>query len=218
MEIIKISPVSINGIAKIVANNLNKGKIAIIPADTAYAIAANALNEKAINKIYDVKNRNKNDPIHIFINSSNSALDYAYVNELQKKILNRFLPGPYTFILKKKDNIPSILTAGLDTIGIRVPDTEFITLLNNYSDFPITATSANKSGLPTAYKIQNIIDQYGEDNLNSYFSNIIENDGEMIGKTSTIIDIINANDPKILRLGNIDKNEILNKIKKTINL
>jgi L-threonylcarbamoyladenylate synthase len=219
MEILKISPISINGIAKIVANNIKKGKLVIIPADTAYALSTNALDEKAIKKVYDVKNRNPKEPIHIFINSVQSAENYSFISENQKKVMNRFLPGPYTFILKKKDIIPSLLTAGMDTIGIRIPDNEFITLLCNYCETPFTATSANKSGLPTIYSIHDIIQQYGEEAITKHFSNIVENDDYILGETSTIIDIIDINEPKILRKGkDVSKKEIHSRINKIINL
>jgi len=139
------------------------------------------------------------------------ASKYAYISEKQKKILNAFLPGPLTFILKKKDNIPSSLTAGLDKIGIRIPDSNFTTMLSNYLSVPYTITSANLSGMGSAYTIGDITSQFGED-LHKIFSAVVESNEKLLGKISTIIDI-SEDKPKIIREGFVLGEEILIKIK-----
>ena len=140
----------------------------------------------------------------------------AYVSELQEKILKEFLPGPFTFILKKKAVLSSILTGGLDTIGVRIPDTLFMTILSNYLEVPYTATSANYTGMPTSYTIEEIKNQFGEEYLSRHFSTIVESQHKLLGNISTIVDITIEDKPKILREGFVETTSILNKIEEVI--
>ncbi|AAB98044.1 TPA: threonylcarbamoyl-AMP synthase [Methanocaldococcus jannaschii] len=117
------------------------GKIVICGTDTLYGISANALNEKAVRKVYNIKRREFNKPLSICVRDKNEIEKYAYVNDLAKKIIDKFLPGPLTIILKKKPGIPDIVAK--DYIGIRIPDEPIIREL---SIVPLTTTSANISG------------------------------------------------------------------------
>ncbi|AIJ05369.1 Sua5/YciO/YrdC/YwlC family protein [Methanocaldococcus bathoardescens] len=126
---------------------LLNGKIIICGTDTLYGISANALDEKAVKKVYQIKKRDFNKPLSICVKDKKEIEKYAYVNDLAKKIIDKFLPGPLTIILKKKPLIPDIVAK--DYIGIRIPDEPVIREL---SIVPLTTTSANISGKesPTA--------------------------------------------------------------------
>jgi len=117
------------------------GKVLIVGTDTLYGISANALDEKAVRRVYEIKRRDFNKPLSICIKDKEEIEKYAYVNDLAKKIINKFLPGPLTIILKKKPTIPDIVAK--DYIGIRIPDEPIIREL---SIVPLTTTSANISG------------------------------------------------------------------------
>lgn len=217
MEYLTLNQVTIESVAKIVSKDIKDGKIVIIPTDTAYAISADATNEESVRKIYNIKNREQTNPIHICVHSINMAKEYAEISEQQEEILNYFLPGAYTFILKKKsDKLPSLLTAGLDTIGIRIPGTDFTSVLGNYLDVPFTATSANLSGMNTAYTMKDIKEQYGDENLSDYFSAVVDSERKLIGNISTIIDIIDVYKPVVLREGVIKKQDVIKKIEEII--
>ncbi|ACV24953.1 L-threonylcarbamoyladenylate synthase [Methanocaldococcus fervens] len=126
---------------------LLNGKIIICGTDTLYGISANALDENAVKKVYKIKKRDFNKPLSICVKNKEEIEKYAYVNDLAKKIIDEFLPGPLTIILKKKPIIPDIVAK--DYIGIRIPDEAIIREL---SIVPLTTTSANISGekSPTA--------------------------------------------------------------------
>ncbi|WP_457613041.1 L-threonylcarbamoyladenylate synthase [Methanocaldococcus sp.] len=117
------------------------GKIIICGTDTLYGISANALNEKSVKKIYQIKKRDYNKPLSICLKDIDEIKKYAYVNELAEKIIKHFLPGPITIIVKKKPNIPDIVSK--EYIGIRIPDEDIIREL---AIVPLTTTSANISG------------------------------------------------------------------------
>ena len=117
------------------------GKIIICGTDTLYGLCANALDENAVKKVYELKKRDPNKPISIFLKDKEDIEKYAYTNDISKKIIDKFLPGALTIILKKKDIIPDIVSK--DYIGIRIPDSKIIREL---SIIPLTATSANLSG------------------------------------------------------------------------
>lgn len=216
MEILKITPVTLESIARIVSKHIKEGELVIIPVDTAYALSTNALDEEAVKKVFRIKKRGLHNPIHISINSIESAKKYAEISDRQEKILTHFLPGAYTFILKKKSIIPPILTAGLDTIGLRMPDSAFITMLSNYLEIPFTLTSANYSNMPTTYTMEEIKKQFTEANLHKYFASVVESDKKLLEKTSTIIDISNEKKPKILREGAVNSNDFFTEFEKLI--
>lgn len=216
MEIIKLTHVTINGIAKIIANNINRGKLVIIPVETAYALSANALDKNAIEKVYEVKKRENKYPMHICVNSIKMAANYAEISPVQEYLLKHFLPGPITFILNKKPIIPDKLTANLKTIGIRIPNTSFITMLSNYIEVPFTLTSANISGMPTCFSVKDIIAQFGEEYLNKHIATIVESDEKLLGNVSTIVDITNENNPAVIREGIVDKKTIIEEIEQLL--
>ncbi|CAB3288623.1 Putative threonylcarbamoyl-AMP synthase [Methanocaldococcus lauensis] len=128
-----------------------KGKIIICGTDTLYGISANALDEELVKKVYQIKKRDLNKPLSICVKDKEDIEKYAYVNDLAKKIIDTFLPGPLTIILKKKDVIPDIVSK--EYIGIRVPDEPTIREL---SIVPLTTTSANISGKESPTSIDEI--------------------------------------------------------------
>jgi L-threonylcarbamoyladenylate synthase len=216
MEILKITQVTLESIAKIVSKHIKEGKLVIIPVDTAYAISTTALDEKAIKKVFEVKKRGLNNPIHICVNGIESAKKYSEISPPQEKILSHFLPGAYTFILKKKDIVPSILTGGLDTVGLRIPDSTFITMLSNYLEVPFTITSANYSEMQTAYTMDEIKKQFTPEDLHKHFASVVESDVKLLGTISTIIDLTNEKKPKVLREGAVDSKKFFSDFERII--
>jgi len=144
------------------ASLIARGKVIVCPTDTGYALAANALNVRAVVRVFTLKGRAYSNPIHVAVHSLRAAEKYAQVTSSAEFLARRYLPGALTLVLCKKEIIPSILVAGGDSVGIRIPNNRVILSLAEMTDLPITATSANPSGKPTPYSAQEVIELMGE--------------------------------------------------------
>lgn len=173
---------------------LKNGGIVVYPTETLYGIAANPFDKNAVLKIFEIKKRPFSMPISIAVSNIEMLAQVAEVNEIVIKFYKKFLPGPYTLILKKKPNIPDLLTSNLETIGIRVPENLFtLKLIKEFG--PITSTSANIHGNELPINIE-IAKKQLKDKVDLYVDH-----GECKYKIpSAIIDIENK---KILRKGPI---------------
>ncbi len=180
-----------------IRNNILEGKIIICGTDTLYGLCANALDQEAVKKVYKLKKRDLNKPISIFLKNKEDIEKYACVDDTAKKIIDRFLPGPLTIILKKKDKIPDIVSK--EYIGIRIPGNK---LIREIAVVPLTATSANLSGEESPTSVDEINEELKEK------VDLIIDTGVCKYKTpSTIIKIVNGN-VKLIREGVIPFEEI----------
>ena len=202
-KIIKIYELNENerkNVLEFLKEEILNGKIIICGTDTLYGISANALDENAVKKVYEIKRRDFSKPLSIGVKDKEDIEKYAYVNDLAKKIIDKFLPGALTIILKKKQIIPDVVAK--DYIGIRIPDEEIIREL---SVVPLTTTSANISGKESPTSIDEI-------------------DREVLEKVDYVVDIgkckhskpstiVKIEDDKIIpiREGVIPISEIINK-------
>ncbi len=123
---------------------IENGGMIIYPTDTLYGLGADIFNLKAIKRIFKIKKRNFKKPISVMVSSFKDIKKLSFVNREQEKIIKKLLPGPYTIILRKKKIVSSLLTAGSNKVGIRIPKNKFCHVLTK--DLPITTTSANISG------------------------------------------------------------------------
>jgi L-threonylcarbamoyladenylate synthase len=130
------------------ARVLKRGEVVVCPTDTGYAFTANALDTRAITRVFQLKGRSFGNPIHVAVASMAEAEKYALVNRAARYLAGHYLPGALTLVLKKRENVPAMLVAGLDTIGIRVPDNAAMLRLAEVTGLPLTTTSANISGRP----------------------------------------------------------------------
>ncbi len=188
------------------AKIIRDGGIVIFPTETVYGIGTNGLDEKAIKKIYEVKQRSFNKPISLLVNNIEMVNKIAKnISKLEYEIMETFFPGPLTIILEKRSIIPNILTANTNTVGIRMPSSEIAKKLIEYAGVPIATPSANISGRPSGTNIRDI--QKDFEGKVDYF---IDNGESKIGIPSTIVKVINEK-IHILREGSISKEQI-NKI------
>jgi L-threonylcarbamoyladenylate synthase len=196
--------------AKLIA----KGGVIVCPTDTGYAFSANALDSRAITKVFQLKGRSFSNPIHIAVGSIEEAENYAQVNESARYLAGHYLPGALTLVLKKKETIPSLLVAGLNTVGIRIPDNKVILQLVEKVGKPLTTTSANISGKPTPYAVEEIIAQLGDSIQNVA---LILDQGPLARRDlSTIVDL-SVSPPQLIRQGRLswlEIREVLNRIQK----
>lgn len=184
---------------------IKSGKVIVYPTDTVYGLGANAMDEKGIKKIFEIKGRNFNKPISIIVKDIEMAKKVASFGKDTEKILKKVFPGPITVILYKKRLLPDILTGESNKVGLRIPDCKFIKVLMENLDFPITATSANISGKPASGDIKEILEQF----KNQRFKPDLVLDAGVLPRTqpSTVIDLTGPK-PKILRVGPVSKNEL----------
>ena len=188
---------------KIIQNN----GVVIFPAKCLYGVAANALNNKAVEKIFLLKKRPLTNPILILISNKNMLTDLVTtISRPAKKLMEAFWPGNLTIVFDAKSNISQLLTAGTGKIGIRIPAHPVAKALVEYTDFPITGTSANLSGQigcsQTKQLVSSIIDH----------ADLVLDAGTLKGGTgSTIVDVTTS-DINIIREGEVSVqliNEIL---------
>ena len=187
------------------ANAIREGKLVLFPTETVYGIGANALNSEAVNKIFVAKGREQDNPLIVHI-SSIDMLDNLVEkpNAIEQKLMDNFWPGPLTIVLNRKRIVPDIVTAGLDTVGVRMPINIIARKLIEYSGVPIAAPSANVSGKPSGTKISDIINE-----LDGKVEYIIDSGIVDIGLESTVIRVAD-NIVNILRPGKITKEQIEN--------
>ncbi len=189
-----------------VINVLNNNGVVIFPTETVYGLGGNALNVNVAKRIYKIKNRPISKALNILVKNKECISDYAVIeNDLERKIIDKLMPGPLTIILKKKDNLFEAFTL-TDTIGIRIPDNYIIERILEKIDYPLIATSANISGNPDDLDINELYKDF-----NNLVDVIIDGGVPNLSKSSTIVKI-NNNDISILREGNISKDDIIKSI------
>src|SRR6185503_15232761 len=148
MIIIKYNSKKHKEIIKSLAHALKQGKTVVYPTDTSYGLACDATNLRALEKIYAIKERGLNHPIHIIVPSTAYAKRIAVWGSLAARFAEKFWPGALTLVvpLKAKSAFLKKLSAGTGTIGLRMPDQKIALDLAKELGAPITATSANPSG------------------------------------------------------------------------
>lgn len=177
----------------------------MFPTETVYGIAANAFSEVAVKKIYSAKGRPSDNPLIVHVANKEQIKEICIIeNEIEQKLINKFMPGPFTLILKKKDVIPDIVSASLDTVGIRMPSNIIANQFINECKVPIAAPSANISGKPSGTIVDDIIAE-----LDGKVDAMIDGGMVDIGLESTVVKVIDGV-PEILRPGKITKEDIIN--------
>lgn len=161
---------------------LADGGVILYPTDTVYGLGANIFNRKAVRKVYNIKKRSYLKPISLLVSSKDAIPLVSKASLNQLNFIDKYLPGPYTFILKKSKIVPRHLTSGSVNVGVRVPKSEIACSLAKI--FPITTTSANLSNKDTLDTPEEILKQLGcEVDL------IIDVGPLKSGNPSTIIDL-----------------------------
>lgn len=189
---------------------IKNGDLVAFPTETVYGLGANALNPLAVSDIFKVKGRPNDNPLIVHVNSIEFAKEFAYINETAIKLFKAFSPGPLTLVLPKKEITPSCITAGLDTVAIRIPNNKYALELIQRSKKPIAAPSANLSGQPSPTNANHVYKD-----LNTKIKLILDGGQCSFGVESTVLSL--ANEPTILRPGSITK-EMLEKYISTVNV
>lgn len=183
---------------------LKAGNLIVYPTDTLYALGADIFNDGSVTKVFTVKKRPFSNPLSVAVADFEAISKIAYTNEFVKQVVERFLPGSLTIILRKKESVSRLVTGGLDNIAVRIPDNKIaLKLLSAFG--PLTVTSANVHGKKTPYVIKDIMMQFTTDIL------VYLDDGRLDAKPSTIVDLT-LEKPRIVRKGSITLEEILDVI------
>lgn len=186
---------------------LSSGGVIICPTDTLYGIGCDALNEKAVRKIFDIKNRPLAKPLPVIVRDIKWAKGLAYVKKGDEKILGKIWPGRVTAILSKKEMVPNILTSGQRTVGLRVPDHKLTDQLLGSFGYPIALTSANISGEEPTQDINEIVEIFSK-RLTRQPDLVLDVGILPRSEPSAVLDLT-ADKPKILRIGPSKPEEFL---------
>ena len=193
------------------AKIIKEGGVVIFPTETVYGIGTNGFNEESIRKIYEIKKRDFNKPISLLVSDMNMVEKVAKdISDLEYKLMEKFFPGPLTIILNKKKEVPDILTANGNTVGIRMPSGIVARKLIEYAGVPIATPSANISGRPSGTNVNDI-----KRDFEGKVDATIDNGESKLGIASTIVKVV-ENKVNILREGSIKKEEILEFVKNII--
>ena len=180
---------------------LNNGEIVAFPTETVYGLGAVATNEQAVKKIFAAKGRPSDNPLIVHIGTVEEVSLYTTnISEVAQKCMNAFWPGPLTLVMHAKPNVlaPSV-TAGLDSVGIRMPDHPVALELLQTLKKPLAAPSANRSGKPSPTKAEHVFED-----LQNIIPCILDGGMTGIGLESTVLDVT-LDTPVILRPGGVTK-------------
>ena len=160
---------------------LRRGDLVVYPTETVYGLAADATDPEAVERAFEAKGRSREKPVSMALPDVGAAADYVRFSDRERAFCERFLPGPVTVLLERTDRVPDVLVAGRDRVGVRVPDHDLARDLARRVG-PITATSANRSGEPSARRIGEIAPEVRE-------RAVVIDRGETPGAESTVVDV-----------------------------
>ncbi|MFR7990559.1 MAG: L-threonylcarbamoyladenylate synthase [Anaerovoracaceae bacterium] len=193
------------------AQILSAGGLVAFPTETVYGLGADALNEKAVAKVYAAKGRPSDNPMIVHISSKDDlSMLTVEITEDMEKLSDRFWPGPMTMIVKRRSIVPDVTTGGLDTVGVRMPSAPEALELIRRAGCPVAAPSANLSGKPSPTCSRHVIDD-----LNGRIDAILCGGQCQVGIESTVIDMTGPQ-PMILRPGIITREDFERVLEKPV--
>lgn len=188
---------------RVAADALKEGKIVAFPTETVYGLGANALNSAAVEQIFVAKGRPSDNPLIVHIADKDKV--YELTESIPEKaiaLMDKLWPGPLTLVFKKSSIIPRIITAGLNTVAIRMPEHPVARELIRLADIPVAAPSANVSGKPSTTTAQHVLHD-----LDGKIEMIIDAGSSRVGLESTVLDMT-VDPPMLLRPGGITPKQI----------
>ena len=180
------------------AATLQRGALVAIPTETVYGLAAHALDVRACESIFKAKGRPTQDPLIVHVLDLAHAELLAEFNDTARKLVRQFWPGPLTLVLPKKPCVPGIVTANRNTVAIRSPAHPLTRRLLRLAGVPLAAPSANLFGYISPTSAAHV-----RDGLDGKIPHILDGGSCRVGVESTILDLTNPAQPRILRPGSI---------------
>lgn len=185
------------------ATILLQGGLVVFPTETVYGLGADGLDEIAVKGIFNAKGRPSDNPLILHIYDAKQLHEIVEgVPDTAQPLIQAFWPGPLTLVFNKQPHIPAVVTAGLDTVAIRMPNHEIAHNLLKAVNRPIAAPSANLSGRPSSTKLDHVIND-----LDGKVDAVIDGGNSVIGIESTVLDLTTT-PPTLLRPGYISTSEI----------
>ncbi len=185
------------------AEIIRKGGIVAFPTETVYGLGADAFNPVAVAKIFEIKRRPYFDPLIVHVANSDSLNSLVtHIPENATQLIKKFWPGPLTLVLLKREKVPDIVTAGLPTVAVRMPDHPMALDLIEVADCPIAAPSANPFGYLSPTTVEHVRDQLG-----TQIDFILDGGACQVGLESTILSFQEER-PRLLRPGGVPVEEI----------
>ena len=186
------------GIIAEAADVLARGGLVAFPTETVYGLGANALDLAAIDALFDAKGRPTTDPVIVHLASADGLHEIASeIPAVAKRLADRFWPGPLTLVLKKSDRVAANITAGLESVGVRVPAHPVAQALLRAAGLPIVAPSANRFSRPSPTRAEHVIDD-----LSGSIDMVLDAGPTMVGVESTVLDVTTS-PPVVLRPGGV---------------
>jgi len=179
----------------------------LYPTETVYGLGVNAFDAETLSALYDLKGRGAEKSVSILVRSIEDIERYAYLEPVARVLVENFMPGPLTLVLKARDVVPRFLVASDGTLGFRISSDiiaqKVISDFMEKYDAPLTCTSANVSGEDTPATVSEILKQFGDE---ASVVNKIYDDGSRSGKSSTVVKVVDGK-VVILRTGEISEND-----------
>lgn len=194
-QVLPISPAALQQAAAL----LRAGQLVAFPTETVYGLGANALNRDAVLSIFAAKGRPADNPLIVHVWSRDQLPALCQVPEAAEKLMDAFWPGPLTILMPRKETIPLEVTAGLDTVGMRMPSSPAAAALLKACGVPVAAPSANRSGKPSPTSAQHVLED-----MDGRIPLILDDGPCDVGVESTVVDVCHGT-PCILRPGGITR-------------
>ncbi|MCL1820444.1 MAG: L-threonylcarbamoyladenylate synthase [Oscillospiraceae bacterium] len=188
---------------KTAAELLLNGEIVAVPTETVYGLAANALNATAVAKIFTAKGRPQDNPLIVHIAGRHQLYNLVEnVSDTAVKLMDAFWPGAITMVFPASPIVPSVVTAGLATVAVRLPSHPVMLDIIKAAGVPFAAPSANCSGLPSPTRAEHVLDD-----LDGKIAAVVDGGACDIGVESTVLDV-SGETPRILRIGGVGQSDI----------
>jgi len=185
------------------AELLQQEEVVAFPTETVYGLGADATSEKAVQKIFAAKGRPADNPLIVHMAKKEQIHEVVqHIPEVAHKLIDRFLPGPLTLILKSNGRCAQNVTAGLSTVAVRIPDHPVASSILDECGLPLAAPSANLSGKPSPTRAEHVYND-----LNGRIAGIIDGGPTGVGVESTVLDC-SGEKPVILRPGGVTKQDL----------
>lgn len=203
-QIFKISdPAACRAEVEEAAALLRAGEVVAIPTETVYGLAADAFNPAAVKKIFEAKGRPQDNPLIVHLADAQQLESVAReIPEAARRLYARFSPGPLTVILPKRDTVPDAVSAGLDTVAIRIPSHPVANAIIRAAGVPLAAPSANLSGFPSPTGVTDVLDD-----MTGRVAAIVDGGDSECGIESTVVSLA-VSPPRLLRPGVITAEQL----------
>jgi len=204
MLILKVDPERPDlDLIRVAADVIRSGGLVIFPTETVYGLAANALDPRAVKKVFEAKQRPLTAALPIQVGDRSALAEVAdELSDVALRLCERYMPGPITLIVRRNVGLPDVVTAGAGTVGVRIPDNRVALALLREVGGPIVATSANVSGRSDPISADQAIGQIG-----GHVDVVLDAGPTRHGVASTVVDTT-MDPPRVLRIGAISMEEI----------